>query len=183
MNDFEFYGYDFIPGILTPKEIANLHVRLQTEEFDKDPVEYDPGRGFVRMTYKPPAAQNVFEQVHYFLERYLQTPLHPTYWFCTQYYNKSYMAAHTDRESCEVSVSMNISQDCEWQLCLRDKTGKIVRYKTDPGDGVLYAGTQVEHWRSPYKGQIYTQLFLHYVKKYGNYKHFKNDTPSISNRT
>lgn len=176
MNQFEFYGYDFIPGILTPKETANLHKRLQEEEFDKDPVEYDPGRGLVKMTYRPPAAKDVHERVHYFLERYLSTPLYPTYWFCTQYYNKSYMAAHKDRGACEVSVSMNISQDQPWELKLRDKTGKLIREKTNPGDGILYAGTDVEHWRTPYQGRIYTQLFLHYVKKHGKYSEYRYDT-------
>jgi len=176
MNNFEFYGYDFIPGILTPKDAANLHQDLQQQEFDKEPPEYDPGRGLVKMVYKPKCAEDIFDQVHHLLETYLSTALYPTYWFCTQYYNKSYMAAHKDRGACEVSISMNISQDgLPWDLCLRDKTGRIIRRKTNPGDGVLYAGTEVTHWRTPYQGRIYTQLFLHYVKKNGKYSDFKYD--------
>jgi len=165
MSDFEVYGYDFIPGILSLEDTANLHMRLQKEEFDKDPIEQDPARGAVKMVYCPPCAKDIFNQMHYFLEIYLQTPLQPTYWFCTQYYHKSYMVAHKDREACEISVSVNISQDNPWDLCLRDKTGKIIRSQINPGEGVLYSGTEVTHWRTPYKGQTYTQLFLHYVKK------------------
>lgn len=174
MNQFEFYGYDYLPGILTEPECIFLE-RDMEGEFENLPVEYDQGRGLVKMIYRPKPALFVFDRVHYFLQRYLNTSLLPTYWFCTQYYNKSYMAAHTDREACEISVSLNISQDVPWALRVRDKTGKRHALETPPGDGVLYAGIESEHWRTPYKGRRYTQLFLHYVKRNGNYSDQAND--------
>jgi hypothetical protein len=180
MNPFEFYGQDYIPGILTDSECLELKDHLH-KKFDKLPCISDPGRGMVKMIYRPEEAETVQDRVRYFLERYLQAPLYPTYWFSTQYYNRSYMAAHTDREACEVSVSLNISQDAPWQLCLRSKTGRIERYQTPPGDAVLYAGTKVEHWRTPYHGQVYTQLFLHYVKKHGSSSKHRYDQTLDSN--
>lgn len=180
MNAFEFYGHDYIPGILTDLECLELKDHLY-EKFDELPCTYDRGRGMVKMIYRPKEAEIVHERVKYFLERYLQTPLYPTYWFTTLYYNKAYMAAHTDREACEVSVSLNISQDAPWHLCLRDKIGRIERYQTPPGDAVLYAGPKCEHWRTPYRGQAYLQLFLHYVKKYGTSSKHRYDQTLDSN--
>lgn len=174
MNNFEFYGYDELPGILTPEECVSLERNMEDVFYDL-PVEIDGGRGLVKMIYRPDPAKFVFERVHYFLERYLNTKLHPTYWFCTQYYHKSFMVAHTDREACEVSVSLNIAQTNPWKLRVKDRTGKRHALETPPGDAVLYAGTDVEHWRTPYKGRRYTQLFLHYVKQHGKYSRFAYD--------
>ena len=96
MNPFEFYGQDYIPGILTDSECLELKDHLH-KKFDKLPCISDPGRGMVKMIYRPEEAETVQDRVRYFLERYLQAPLYPTYWFSTQYYNRSYMAAHTKK--------------------------------------------------------------------------------------
>lgn len=177
MNQYEFYGCDELPGILDQKECIFLKHELDTE-FATRPVHFDEGRGLVKMIYRPKPALFVFERLHYFLERYLNTKLYPTYWFTTQYYNKSYMAAHTDREACEVSVSLNVHQDNPWHLKVKDKTGKKHSLATPPGDAVLYNGIECEHWRTPYAGQNYTQLFLHYVKQSGKYSRYRYDSHS-----
>jgi PKHD-type hydroxylase len=38
------------------------------------------------------------------------------------------------------------------------------------GDGALYQGCDVYHWRKPFKGEEYIQVFLHYVDANGPYK-------------
>lgn len=166
MSKFALQGYEYIPGLLDDQEAVQLERELDSIFYEM-PMEYDPGRGLIKMVYKPPCAQTIHDRVQYFLTRWLRTDLLPTYWFCTQYYNKSYMAAHKDRDACEISVSLNIQQTEPWQLRLRDRFGKKRAFVTPPGDGVLYAGCDIEHWRTPYKGHRYTQLFLHYVKANG----------------
>jgi len=39
-----------------------------------------------------------------------------------------------------------------------------------PGDGVIYKGTEIPHWRNEFTGDYYSQVFLHYVKADGKYK-------------
>ena len=45
----------------------------------------------------------------------------------------------------------------------------------EPGDGVIYRGCEVEHWREAFDaptGSWQTQVFLHYVDKNGPYGDF-----------
>ena len=35
------------------------------------------------------------------------------------------------------------------------------------GDGCVYAGTEVEHWRERFRVDGYIQLFLHFIAKRG----------------
>ena len=37
----------------------------------------------------------------------------------------------------------------------------------DDGDGVVYKGCDIEHWRNEFEGDWHAQTFLHYVNKNG----------------
>ena len=171
---FGVSGYDYLPSLLDERELSYLSATLD-DSFEDKYVEYDEGRGMVKMLYKPPCAEQYHQRVQYFLQSYLRMQLLPTYWFCTRYFNQSYMAAHTDRDACEISVSLNVQRDKPWDLQLRDRFGKKHRFDTPPGDGVLYHGVDLEHWRTPYGGQQYTQLFFHYVRATGDYNREQGD--------
>lgn len=167
-------GYDFLPSLLDEREVSYLGATLSSE-FESRTAAWDEGRGMTKMIYKPPCAEEYYHRVQYFLNSYLRTDLLETYWFCTRYYNKSFMAAHTDRNACEVSVSLNIIQDQPWELQLLDRFGAKQKFETLPGDAVLYSGIDLEHWRTPYQGEQYTQLFFHYVRSTGPYNREQGD--------
>jgi len=43
----------------------------------------------------------------------------------------------------------------------------------EKGDGALYLGCELEHWREEFKGDHYFQTFLHYVDEEGeNTEHY-----------
>jgi hypothetical protein len=44
-----------------------------------------------------------------------------------------------------------------------------------PGDMVVYKGSEVEHWREPYTGKEQIQLFFHYVDANGPHAECKFD--------
>ena len=56
---------------------------------------------------------------------------------------------------------------------MRMTYGKKINLK--PGDGVIYQGCEVEHWREPYEGDYHAQVFLHYVDANGKYADHKGD--------
>ena len=82
----------------------------------------------------------------------------------------SSLEKHTDRDSCEVTVSVNVAADLEWPLFIDNE-----RVIIHPGDGVLYFGAKFEHWREEYDGDHSLQIFLHYVLEDGKYKNNKWD--------
>jgi len=86
----------------------------------------------------------------------------PTYSFWRMYSYGSDLKKHTDRESCEISVTFNIAADVLWPIYMGGKAVFL-----EPGDGVIYLGCEVEHWREPFEGDYSAQCFLHYVDKNG----------------
>lgn len=178
---FAISGYESLPSLLDLREVSYLGATLNTE-FESRESAWDEGRGLTKMIYKPSCAEEYYYRVRYFLNSYLRTDLLETYWFCTRYYNKSFLSAHTDRNACEVSVSINILQDQPWELQLLDRFGKKHKFETQPGDAVLYRGIDLEHWRTPYQGQQYTQLFFHYVTATGPYHREQGDEEDANPR-
>jgi PKHD-type hydroxylase len=47
-----------------------------------------------------------------------------------------------------------------------------------PGDGVLYKGCEIEHYRPEFTGDEYVQVFLHYVDADGPHKDYVYDSAS-----
>jgi hypothetical protein len=90
----------------------------------------------------------------------------PTYSYQRMYLNKSAMAHHIDRPSCQISLTLNIGQSHSWPVYVTSlKTKEYVEVVQKPGDALLYLGCNVGHYRPEYKGDWYNQLFLHYVAR------------------
>ena len=90
----------------------------------------------------------------------------PTYAFWRMYTHGAILEKHTDRPSCEISVTVCISNDkTEWPIFIENN--KII---LEPGDGVIYSGCEVEHWREEFEGDFQAQVFLHYVDEEGPHK-------------
>ena len=88
------------------------------------------------------------------------------------------MASHKDRPSCEISVSINLASTIDWGLYITDLQGSTTKVITKVGDGVIYLGPQVEHWRDLLitdKPEFYIQTFFHYVKADGEYAKYQGD--------
>ena len=113
------------------------------------------------------------------LEKRLGKRLYPTYYFERVYLNGQDLKKHIDRGACEVSVSLHVSSniDRDWHIYF-NHGDRIVSYKCDIGDAVVYNGVEIQHWREELrcqKNQYYHQIFFHYVDADGKYAHFAYD--------
>ena len=95
----------------------------------------------------------------------------PTYTYARIYKYGDILKRHKDRESCEISCTLNLGGD-EWPLYLDPtegfgKKGKKVILKG--GDMLVYSGCDLEHWREDFEGQDCAQVFLHYNNKKGKF--------------
>jgi hypothetical protein len=87
------------------------------------------------------------------------------------YSNLADLPLHTDRESCEISVTFNISAIGEdWPIYM---DGNPIY--TKPGEAAVYLGREVPHERKEFNGEHCAQCFLHYVDKNGPYADFAID--------
>ena len=100
----------------------------------------------------------------------------PTFCYARVYKNGDILPKHLDRDACEISLTLHLDGDADWNFYVEDNEGKEVSISLKSGDAIIYLGCDVLHWRNPYEGQKYTQVFLHYVRSRGskNYAFFDN---------
>lgn len=110
----------------------------------------------------------------------------PTYSYARVYLNNSILDKHTDRDACEISVTIHLDGDMQWPIFIKNPNNDVNCINLEVGDAMIYNGNIAEHWRETFPGKWYTQLFLHYVRSRGpcSYAYFdkqKNSSRHISN--
>jgi predicted 2-oxoglutarate/Fe(II)-dependent dioxygenase YbiX len=91
----------------------------------------------------------------------------PTYTYARIYKKGAILDPHIDRDACEISITLHLEGDDYWPIFIKTPSGETHSVNLNPGDAMLYLGTIAEHWRDEYKGNAYTQVFLHYVLSRG----------------
>ena len=98
----------------------------------------------------------------------MQEPLFPTYCYSRLYRHGEILTKHSDRPACEISITLNLGSDgTPWPIYFTKPNGDIASAELFPGQAVLYLGCESDHWRDPFEGQEYGQVFLHYVRSRG----------------
>ena len=109
-------------------------------------------------------------------ESLVNKKLYPTYSCSKMYAKNDVLVCHSDRHSCEYSVTITLGFSHEpWEFCIsKDGTQEnYTSFEMEVGDAVLYNGF-IPHWRKDFlKGDWHSQVFLHYVDANGPYAHLK----------
>ena len=126
-----------------------------------------------------PKFKRTFIKIKKIVEEVLGEKLYPTYYYDRFYFKGCELQKHTDRHACEISISMHISTNAtqEWPLYFT-VNNKVVPVNPKAGEGVLYKGIELEHWRDKLTGDknvYYHQIFFHYVLQDGIRAHFAWD--------
>jgi hypothetical protein len=126
--------------------------------------------------YGDPAFDGLLEYLRPRIEEHSGLRLSPTYSYFRLYKHGDTLKRHCDRPACEVSVSLNIGQvpSDAWPLYVEGNVGPYGALLS-PGDGLLYRGIDLSHWREPFPGNQLVQVFLHYVDRDGPYAAQKFD--------
>jgi hypothetical protein len=124
----------------------------------------------------PAVTETLLDLMTPILSHRLDCELYPTYSYLRIYLKGAALAKHMDRYSCEISATLPIEYEGPgiWPLCL-EVDGNVKKIELEPGDALIYKGIQIPHWREPFEGERQVQVFLHYVKKHGQYSEFKFD--------
>ena len=129
------------------------------------------------------------------LQNALELTLVPTYSFARTYYRDAKLFAHTDRPSCEVSMTFPIEYETDdkkpWSIWVHgdknyvgtdyQESWDIIQGKNfeerfklgakriylEPGDVLAYQGCNAIHWRDKLVGKFSRHIFAHYVDRYG----------------
>jgi hypothetical protein len=109
------------------------------------------------------------------MEQITGLELWPTYTYTRLYRPGNILEKHTDRPSCEISVTLKLGDTggYNWPIWMHDS-----EYALESGDAVVYRGCDLEHWREVCEGPDdyrMGQVFMHYVDKNGPYPEYKYD--------
>lgn len=118
--------------------------------------------------YVDPMGESLLEALKPVLEDATGLTLLPTYSYMRRYENGAELKRHTDRAACEISTTLFLGSDSEeeWPICI-EVDGEEKAIHLNPGDMMIYRGTEVPHWRSPFNGKQSSHIFLHYVEEEG----------------
>lgn len=105
----------------------------------------------------------------------------PTYSYARVYKNKDILKKHTDRDSCEISLTVHLDSDSEWEIFMETPEKEKKAIILQSGDALVYYGCTIPHWRDEYNGKYYSQVFLHYVKSKGSRKKYFFDKKTNNN--
>lgn len=101
------------------------------------------------------------------VSKFLGEKVLPTYSYARIYKEDSDLKKHSDREACEISLTIHLDSDCDWPIYIKKPNGEEVSLNLKSGDAMMYLGCEAEHWREQFQGKEYIQVFLHYVKSRG----------------
>ncbi|MFV8604769.1 hypothetical protein ACNRDG_10725 [Ralstonia pseudosolanacearum] len=85
----------------------------------------------------------------------------PTYAYARLYFHGDDLARHRDRAACQIAATIHLGSS--------DGHAPPIWFEPDvavaqrPGDAVVYLGDSIDHWREPFGGENFGQLFLNYV--------------------
>ena len=167
-NEFDKNGYLVIRKLLNPKilyEEPSEHRGIFNFNGRKNLFSYAPIDGQVKGSlsrYHYPPYRGAHFDIKNFLENEIGEKLHPTYYFDRFYFPGLNLEKHLDRPSCEISVTLHISSNCDapWPLWIKtpdtysdEDKNEIISYGENhsiilyPGDAVVYKGCERPHWR------------------------------------
>jgi alkylated DNA repair dioxygenase AlkB len=179
---FEENGYviikQFIPRIMCEYICENIKVLEASSYFGYGDSQVE--KAFSAAS--PPITETLLDIVTPLLSKTINCELYPTYSYLRIYVKGAELEKHQDRPSCEVSATLPLSYDSPeiWPLYV-EKGDRITRVELEPGDALIYKGIEIPHWRDTFEGERQVQVFLHYVRKHGEYSEFKFDKrPSLS---
>jgi hypothetical protein len=201
-NYFNRHGYLVIANLFDPNELYepvsdNRGMIKYHGSLDKFTYEENEGQvpgSFSR--YSHPRYKEVHNKIRLILQDAIGEELYNTYYYDRFYFAGQELTPHKDRDSCEISVTVQISNNTfePWPLYLQRKDGKNVGINLQNGWGIVYMGCDVLHWRDPLKSRYnklgklrnkvlnkkddtyHHQIFFHYVRANGTRAHHFNDT-------
>jgi hypothetical protein len=163
--------YLFLKGILPPPLLEYLKV-YYTILLANNRFSHDDNCPSSLSLGGDSALDGVLEWIRPELGRLVGFTLAPTYSYTRRYAKGEVLNRHVDRPACEISMTVAIQ--------IPKKAGPSVIHLKPPGlketkvemlegDGCVYAGIEVEHWRERFRVDGYIQLFLHFISRRGPY--------------
>jgi len=169
MTQFHDQGFEkwekYIPSFFSHYLRNYFSLRTDNEKFVGD--DQAPNSHCI---YGDPAFEMLMFMSRPDIEEVVGKKLIPTYTYARIYKHGSDLKIHSDRPECEYSVTLSLGGDSIWPISIKDYNGNNNSVDLKEGDMMVYHGTELEHWRDRFEGNLQYQVFMHYVDADGEYK-------------
>jgi len=171
---FKSNGYKIVKNLIPKKESKKLYEYCIKRSENKDANLNDEQSIGSPSFYGDKKFKKLQKRLLKRIERESNIKLFSTYTYWRLYKKGSILKSHVDRPACEISISIDIGGE-PWELWILNKNGIPIKVDLNMGDGLLYLGCELNHWRNEFKGKNHAQVFLHYVDQFGPNKEWKDD--------
>lgn len=178
---FEKFGCVRVKNLIDEKTISivsrYLEYRMRRGEWNiKKGPEVDPTSQY--FYYADPLIEVILQDTKESIEKVIDKKLIPTYSYARVYQPGECLRPHTDRDACEVSVTISVaSKGPISPIYTHYEKNPVEAHVLNPGDAVIYKGCEALHWRDVLeKDQLVVQFMLHYVDENGSFAHLAKDT-------
>lgn len=164
-------GHAVLRGLLTPALLAafrDYYRRLEREGYLALGDVQAPDR---KVAHNDAASRFLHGQLVPIVNQIVPEKVKGSYCYLARYLPGSRLPRHRDREQCAWNLSLLLDQQPEverrraWPIYL-EVGGRPRAVRLEMGDGVLYRGTDVDHWRPPLAaGHTATLCFFHFVRR------------------
>jgi hypothetical protein len=173
---FDRNGYIHVKDLID-KNLCNFltHVLLRRMS-ETVPIDDDQVPGCLAVLDHEILFETLLEKLWPDIEMVTGKELLPTYAYSRLYKNGNVLERHSDREECEISVTLQLgrSHHYAWPIYMNGS-----RYDLGEGDAVIYRGCDLDHWRDRCdgpEGYYSGQVFLHFVDANGPYANRVGDS-------
>jgi hypothetical protein len=170
------HGYVVLRDLITQADAENLAQKLR-EYIEETGAQPDPLCPRSKAVHGMPASDELLEMLTPAVCAAAGKNLVPTYSYARMYMNGESLPKHTDRPACQYSVTLCLGMNGDpWPIFMsktKEEVGGSVSLNV--GDGVLYLGMDMHHWREPFEGGWQAQVFLHWVDADGPHADQKYD--------
>jgi hypothetical protein len=164
-------GYVALPALLHPLHLGELR-RYMRQQVRTGAFRLGDGQSPRRYVAHNDAVARFFhEQLTDLASDVAGEPLKPSYVYAASYQSGAKLEKHTDRAQCEFSITLCVDFTPEpegetpWPIHLDTAEGTVTVSQA-LGDGLMYRGHQLPHYRGPLAaGCTSTSIFFHYVRQ------------------
>lgn len=171
-------AYRVMPNFISNKEVNELRTKfLESSKnigiLPDDGVVYG-AKGIHQFPLAAIILCNKLQEVANILDE----PCLPSYAYTRSYGHLGELREHTDRDSCEISITVHLGGDKDWTFLIESIDKTVHSINLNPGDAIIFDGINFTHSRQgPYSGISYEQLFLHYVYANGDFVNHMFEPP------
>ena len=181
MDRIEYFkknDYVHVPNLVDSKIssfIYNYLIIKACTNVDFSNSNEDSTTKYIRYCYSDIATETLAGILLPTISEITQKNLCPTYSYSRVYTRGEILKPHRDRPSCEYSITINFGGE-PWPIYfgklnkgedLENGYSMEAEITMNPGDGIIYMGEELVHWRNKLQGDHCAQCFLHYIDMEG----------------